>query len=174
MKRIIVDLSVATVASYPRLGHEFDYKRTEEAALFLKNVSKAVEEGKLMVVTPKNFYALLGEWQYKEIVVKMLDFYNAATSVFVETADLVSELIEKEVDYNSIIGSLVKGGVKEEDALIIVTASLNSAVIVTYNRKDLRGKIPQINAVLAEYGIPEVEINEPSELEGLEGGVVNA
>ncbi len=166
MKKIIVDLDVVTVAHYPRLGHEFDYNRKQAALAFLESIAKAVKSGKVNVVTPKNFYALLGEWQYKELVLKILDFYNSVTSEFVETAELIAELVEKDVDYESVMASLVDRGVKGEDALIIALASLKRAVIVTYNKKDLRGKLAVINKVLSENALLEVEIKEPSEFEG--------
>lgn len=166
MNKIIVDLDVVTVANYPRLGHESDYGRKQAALLFLEKIRKAVKAGKLDVVTPKNFYALLGEWQYKELVLKILGFYNSVTSEFVETAELIAELVERDIDYESVMASLVDRGVKGEDALIIVTASLKRAVIITYNRKDLRGKLAVINKVLSGNGLLEVEIKEPSEFEG--------
>lgn len=165
MKKVIIDLSVVTVANYPRLGTEFDYKRKQEALLFLEKVTEAAKSGELGVITPKNFYALVGEWQHKEIVLKILEFYRLVTSEFVETADLIAELIEMDIDYEDITASLVKRGVKGEDALIVVTASLKQAVIVTYNKKDLRDKLVAINEILAGRRMTKIAVKEPSEFE---------
>ncbi len=172
MKKIIVDLDVVTVANYPRNESAADYGRKEYAKRFLDYVADGVRDGKFWLVSLRSFDALLALWKYREIVIKILDFYHSNSSELVDTTEIVAEFIEKGIDYDEVIKSFTDKGIKGEDVLIILVASIRHATIVTFNRKDLRNRQEEIRRLLAANGLDSVEITEPSELfKDSEGGI---
>jgi uncharacterized membrane protein len=69
------------------------------------------------------------------------------------------------IDDKAIIQSLRKSGVKEEDALLVLFASIfDSDCLVTFNRKHLKSKWKIINEVLRSYGIRAIKIVLPYEI----------
>ena len=69
------------------------------------------------------------------------------------------------VEKHSIVDSLVKVGVKREDAtLAIIVSIFDIDLLVTYNRKHLKNKIKEINEVLSKNGLKEINISLPDEV----------
>ena len=174
MKKIIVDLDVVTVANYSRKSLANDYERIKYAQRFLNYVSRGVKSGEFWLIALKNFDALLALWKYKEIVIKILDFYHSNSSEFVDTAELITGLVEKGIDYDALMKSFTDRGVKGEDVLIVLVASLKRAAIITFNKKDLRNRREEINKLLLENGLNGIEIKEPYGFFRDNAGDVNA
>ncbi len=156
MKRIIVDLDVVTIAYYP----SNDVRKPDCLRLL-----ERVKNREFEMVTPGNFDVLLSEWNSRGLVTQILSFYHENTSKFVDKIHLLSALELKNLKYDKLIERFTEKGVKEEDALIALTCSLESVdILVTFNSKHLRGKKEQINVVLKENGLKAIEICSPGEI----------
>ena len=60
---------------------------------------------------------------------------------------------------------LLSKGVKEEDAVLVIIASIFEIDhLVTYNRKHLRNKEIEINDVLSQNGLKTIKIRLPDEI----------
>ena len=174
MKRVIVDLDVVTVANYPRKKSDADYERTAYAKRFLDYIASGVKAGEFWLIVLKSFDSILALWKHKGMVIKILDFYHSNSSESVGTVELIAEFVEKGMDYDNLLKSFTDRGIKGEDVLIILVASLRDAAIVTFNRKDLRGRSGEINRLLVASGLNIVEIKEPYEFFQDKEGDANA
>jgi hypothetical protein len=62
------------------------------------------------------------------------------------------------------IKAIKKLKIKTEDFWLVLFASVNNALLITYNRKDLKDKERKINDFLIENNLDEIKIKLPSEL----------
>lgn len=163
MKKLLIDLNVVTVGSWKKA----DPARAV-AESFMKRVEGQEGEAKrFYVVTPYVLLELVNKWKDKALVGLIKDFYQKVTDEYVEKIEVMEELFEIFEDvYNALIGV----GVKPEDAFLVMVCSVKRAVLVTFDKKHLRGRKEGINSVLREYGCEEVEVMLPEEYLSLELG----
>ena len=165
MKKVVIDLNVVTIGSWKKA----DPARAV-AESFMKMIegrAEAEETKQFYVVTPYALLELVNKWKNKPLVEIITDFYRKVTDEYVEKIDVMEELFETFEDvYNALVGV----GVKPEDAFLVIVCSVKNAALVTFDKKHLRGKEAEINAVLREYECEEVEVMLPEEYLGLEFG----
>ena len=154
MKKIIIDLDVVTVHFWDKDA------RAGEAGGFIELV-----KGKLFeVIVPYALTELAENWQYVELKNMIISFYKENATVI--SAEEVNEKLESfGINDKEFAISLVAHGVKEEDAALVMVASLFEAeYLVTFNRKHLRNKESEICEALNTFNLPKIKIRTPAEL----------
>ena len=82
----------------------------------------------------------------------------------ISNEDLDERIESIGIDDKKIIKELISQGVKDEDALLILAASIFEAdYLVTFNRIHLKNKKEAINEVLNKNGIKTIKIIGPEE-----------
>lgn len=152
MKKILIDLNVFTAA---------EWDKNKEAIEFLEK-AKSYE-----VYEPLFFvYHIARRWEYKKLadkIVKRIDELKSRIMLFSELDEKIRakcKLSLKELT----IKAIKKLKIKTEDFWLVLFASANNALLVTYNRKDLKDKEKEINDFLKENNLDTIEIRLPSEL----------
>ncbi len=156
MKKIImIDLDVVTVSIWDKKG--------ENVKLAVKFVNR-VKNREFYVVTP--FYLLehLTKWRHISLKDKIEDFYIKNSDKMITNEDLDIKIDNLEIDDEKILLELQSNDVKEEDAFIVLIASIfGVGHLITFNRKHLRNKKKEINEVLKRNGLKTIEISGPEE-----------
>ena len=130
-KKILIDLDVVTVALW-------DFK--EEALKFIDRVKR----GEFEVYAPYVLIELVSEWKHSELRKKIIEFYNLY-AIKISTIETVNIAKEIGIDYTSVIKQLEENGVKEEDAILVFTASIfNLDYLVSFNKIHLINKKIQL------------------------------
>jgi len=96
-------------------------------------------------------------------IVKRIDELKSRIMLFSELDEKIKakcKLSLKELT----IKAIKKLKMKTEDFWLVLFASVNNALLVTYNRKDLKDKEREINDFLTENNLDAIEIRLPSEL----------
>ena len=152
MKKILIDLNVFTAA---------EWDKNKEAIEFLEK-AKSYE-----IYEPLFFvYHIARRWEYKKLadkIVKRIDELKSRIMLFSELDEKIRakcKLSLKELT----IKAIKKLKIKTEDFWLVLFASANNALLVTYNRKDLKDKEKEINDFLKENNLDTIEIRLPSEL----------
>ena len=79
--------------------------------------------------------------------------------------DIDAKIDDLGIDDEKILLELQSNGVKEEDAFIVLIASIfDLDNLITFNRKHLRNKKKEINEVLKRNGLKTIEISGPEEV----------
>ncbi len=155
-KRIMVDLDVITVAYFPS-----NDLRKEYCLSFIERANK----GEFEIITPSNFEILLRKWKFRELRDKILDFYKDATTKFIDKIEIIAGLNIKKISFDEIEEEFKSQGIKEEDILIILIASIQDLdYVISYNRKHLKNMEKKINEVLKRNGLSEIRIMSPNEI----------
>ena len=154
MKKIVVDLDVVTVHIWDKGA------RAEEASEFIEQVKGKRFE----VIVPYALIELAEKWQYIELKKRIMAFYKENAAVI--SAEEVNKKLESfGVNDKEFAITLVGHGVKEEDAALVMVASLfESEYLVTFNRKHLRNKESEICEALRTFNLPKIKIRAPAEL----------
>ncbi len=154
MKKILIDLDVVTVHLWDKSS------QAEEAGRLIEKLgSKSFE-----VIVPYTLIELAERWQYVALREKVIGFYkeNAKT---ISVEEVREKLENFGVNDKEIIISLIANCVKEEDAALVIVASLFKVdYLVTFNRKHLRNREQKICDVLSDFNLPRVKIRTPQEL----------
>lgn len=152
MKKIVIDLDVVTVALWDNDA------RSEHARRFVEKAKASFE-----ILVPYTLLELARKWRYAELREKVLDFYQSGTEI---SAPQVEQKFEEfNVNDKELAISLISHGVKEEDAALVIIASLFKAdFLVTFNRKHLKNKELEINSVLEKFHISKIRICQPQEI----------
>jgi hypothetical protein len=152
MKRNLIDLNVFTAA---------EWDKNKEAIEFLEK-AKSYE-----VYEPLFFvYHIARRWEYKkwaDKIFKRIDELKSRIMFFSELNEKIRakcELSLKELTVKAI----KKLKIKTEDFWLVLSASVSNALLVIYNRKDLKDKEKEINDFLKENNLDAIEIILPSEL----------
>ena len=150
---MVIDLDVVTV-------HLWKGSQAEEAEAFIEKV----ESRYFKVIVPYTLIELAKKWRYIELKKKVIEFYRKnATEISAE--DVKEKLEGFRINDKELALSLVARGIKEEDAALVIIASLFKAdYLVTFNRKHLRNKERPICEVLNDFSLPEIKIRTPQEL----------
>lgn len=149
-KKILVDLDVVTVSIWDKEGLDF--------------ISR-IEIGEFEVYTPYALLDLVLRWNYKGLVEEIRKFYELYSDKIITARMLESRIEELGVDNKSLNKDLVRGGVKNEDAILtVITSIFGIDYLVTYNRKHLKNREDMINNLLSKYRLKTIKIALPSEL----------
>ncbi len=150
--RIIIDLDVVTVA---------EWDSQEDAIKFINRI----KEGEFTLFTPYILMEHLSKWEHKNLVAKIEHFYKIYSKIIISAQNVLDKLNELEIDRVALIGNLIRAGVKEEDAVLVLAAGIFEIdFLVTFNRKHLKGKESEINKVLKKNGIKNIRICLPGEI----------
>ncbi len=150
-KKIIIDLDVVTVAFW---DNKDDAKLLER-----------VKGGKFSMITPYILLEHLSKWNYRKLADEIASFYEKYSDQIVTAQNILNKTTEANVEYKELLAELVNIGVKEEDVVLVIIASIFAVdYLVTFNRKHLKSKEKGINEVLKKNGIRIIKIALPSEL----------
>ncbi len=159
---IIIDLDVITV-------HLWKGSQEKEAAKFIEKV----ESNCFDVIVPYTLKELAEKWKYADLRDKVITFYNEnASEISIE--EIEEKLESFGVNDKEFVISLITHGIKEEDAALVMVASLFRAdYLVTFNKKHLRSKESEICKALSIFNLPKIKIRTPQEvLKDLQNGEV--
>ncbi|MBI2659037.1 hypothetical protein HYX05_02980 [Candidatus Woesearchaeota archaeon] len=150
-KRIIIDLDVVTVAFWDK---------KDEAKLI-----ERIKSGKFAMVTPYIILEHLSKWNYQKLADEIASFYEIYSSQLITAQNILDKTDEFHIEYKKLFTELVDIGVKEEDVVLVIIASIfDIDYLITFNRKHLKSKEKEINEVLRKNGIKAIRIIVPSEL----------
>lgn len=158
MKRIVIDLDVITVYLWDN-DNRADYARS-----FIEKV----KNGAFQVLVPYTLIELAEKWSYIELRNNVLRFYESVGTE-VKAGQVKQKLDELKVNDKEFAINLISIGVKEEDAALVMIASLfNADYLITFNRKHLKNKELGINKVLESFRLPKITIRQPQDMNGEE------
>ncbi|MBI2575260.1 hypothetical protein HYV82_05240 [Candidatus Woesearchaeota archaeon] len=151
MKKIVVDLDVVTLAFWDR---------KDEARII-----ERIKGGQLAMITPYIILEHLSKWEYRRLAEEIAGFYWKYSFQIVTAQNIMDKSNGADLEYGRLLSELVRAGVKEEDAvLVIISALFDIGHLVTFNRKHLKSKEKEINEVLRKNGTGPVRIVLPEEL----------
>ena len=155
-KKIIIDLDIVTVSIWDKKG--------ENVKLAVKFINR-VKNKEFQTVTPFYLLGHLEKWRYISLKEKIEDFYIKNSDKMVTNDDIDAKIDDLEIDDEKILLELQSNGVKEEDAFIVLIASIfDIDNLITFNRKHLRNKKREINEVLKKNGLKTIQISGPEEV----------
>lgn len=98
-------------------------------------------------------------WKHRKLAGKIFNFYSTHSDRILSWKEVKKKL--RNIDYKAVIKILEKNGVKREDSVLILIASLFELKIETFNRKHLYKKREKINEILRNFNLKEIEIHVP-------------
>ena len=150
-RKILIDLDVLTLAFWDK----------KDPTGIVKRISK----GEFDMFTPYILFEHLSQWDHKSLAFEIADFYQRFSSSIVTAKNLFERLEELKIDYKAILFELLSKDVKEEDAVLVVVSSVfDIDFLVTYNKRHLKNRQPEINEVLKKNGLKTIRIVSPEEL----------
>jgi len=154
-KKIIVDLDVVTVAKWDKS------KNGDLGRNFLLRVTHK----EFAMLTPFYLLGHLDKWEHITLKEQIEDFYLKNSVVLLTNEDVDAKIDNMGIDDERILLELQSNHIKEEDAFIVLVASLFEIdYLVTFNRIHLRNKEKQINEVLKKNGLKTIGIVGPEEV----------
>ena len=150
-KKIIVDLDVVTLAVWDK---------KDEAKLIEK-----IKSGVFDMAVPYIILEHLSKWSYRKLAIEISSFYEKYSYKIVTAQNILEKTKEMNLDYGTLLMQLIDIGVKEEDVILVIIASIfDMDHLITFNRKHLKNNEKEINEVLRKNGIKTIKIALPSEL----------
>ena len=154
-KKIIIDLDVVTVSIWDRKG-----KQVEDANKFIGRI----KNHEFYVITPFFLLELVSKWKYSQLKDHIQEFYIKFTDKMLSNEDLDGGITGRGIDDRQILIELKDNGIKGEDSLLALVASIFDAdCLVTFNRVHLRKNKDAINTILKKNGIRTIQIIGPEE-----------
>ena len=154
-KQIMIDLDVVTVAYWDRS------KNGDTARSFRTRI----ENKEFQLVTPFLLIELVIKWKYESLKNSIKDFYVKNSDLLLTDTDIREKCDLMQVNYEKVIRELERKGIKEEDAALVLVASLFSCdCLVTFNRIHLRNKKEAANKILSEHKLRTIQILGPEEV----------
>lgn len=155
-KKIIVDLDVVTVSIWDKKG-----ENSQLAAEFIGRIKNK----EFYVITPFFLLELVSKWRYSQLKDYIEEFYLKFTDTMLSNEDLDEKIDSINIDDKKIILELISNGVKSEDSLLVLVASIFDAdYLITFNRVHLKNKKEVINEVLKKNGLSSIKIAGPEEV----------
>lgn len=155
-KRIIVDLDVVTVSIWDKKGENVD---------LAVNFIGRVKNREFYVITPFFLLELVARWRYDQLKDHIEEFYLKFTDQMLSNEDLDEKIDSLDIDDKKVITELQDSGIKGEDSLLVLTASIFEAdYLITFNRIHLKNKKQAINEVLKNNGLEPIKIIGPEEI----------
>jgi len=152
MKKILIDLNVFTAA---------EWDKSKEAIEFLEKAKNYEVYEPLFFV-----YHIARRWEYKKLadkIVKRIDELKSRIMLFSELNEKIKPKCKLSLK-EFTIKAIKKLKIKTEDFWLVLFASASNALLVTYNRKDLKDKEKEINNFLKENNLDAIGIRLPFEL----------
>ena len=155
-KKVIIDLDIITVGIWDKKG--------ENPKLATKFINR-VKNKEFYVTTPFFLLELVSKWRYSRLKDYIEDFYIKFTDEMLSNEDLDNKIDSMNIDDKKILHELVINGVKDEDSLLVLVASIFDAdYLITFNRVHLKNKKQTINEVLGKNGLKSIRIAGPEEV----------
>lgn len=150
-KKIIVDLDVVTIAFWDK---------KDESKLI-----EGIKSGRFAMLTPYIILEHLSKWNHRKLADEIARFYEVYSFQITTAQNILDKADDKYIEYRKLLMELVGIGVKEEDVVLVIVASIFDAdYLVTFNRKHLKNNEVKINEVLKKNGLKAIKIVLPSEL----------
>ena len=154
--KIIVDLDIVTVALWDNKG-----KNVELARKFLSRIEKK----EFYVGTPFLIIESVMKWKHEKLKNSIKEFYVKNSDRLFTDTEIQEKCVELSVNYEQILIKLENAGIKKEDAILVLAASIFSfSHLVTFNRIHLKNKKEGANRILQECELPTILISGPEEL----------
>ncbi|MBI2542349.1 hypothetical protein HYV80_06585 [Candidatus Woesearchaeota archaeon] len=154
-KKIIVDLDVITVGKWDK-GSYGDMAR---------NLIRRIENKEFQLITPAYLLEHLIKWRNVPLKEKIEEFYLKESTKLLSDEDVDIKIGELGIDDNALLIELKNHNVKEEDAFIVMVASIfDLDCLITFNRVHLKNKKEAINEVLKTNGVRTIHIVGPEEV----------
>ena len=154
-KKIVIDLDVVTVAKWDK-GKNGDLAR---------NFLLRIKQKEFEMHTPFYLLGHLDRWKHITLKEQIEDFYLKNSTVLLTNEDVDAQIDSLGIDDVKILLELQSNNIKEEDAFIVLVASIFELYyLVTLNRRHLRNKEKEINEVLRKYGLRTIKIVGPEEV----------
>ena len=154
-KKILVDLDVVTVGKWDK-GNKGDMAR---------KLMNRIEYKEFELVTPSYMLEHLIKWHNVSLKEKIHVFYLKESTKLLSNEDVDIKIEELEIDDKALLTELRNKDVKEEDAFIVMVASIfDLDYLITFNRVHLKNKKEIINEVLNKNGLKTIQIVGPEEV----------
>ena len=155
-KKIIIDLDVVTVSIWDKKG--------QNVRLAVKMVER-IKSKEFYVMTPYFMLELVSKWRYSQLKDYIEDFYLKFTDKMLSNEDLDERIDSMNIDDKKIITELKNIGIKGEDSLLVLVASIFGVdYLITFNKIHLKSKKEVINEVLRKNGLRTIKIAGPEEV----------
>ncbi|MBI2545718.1 hypothetical protein HYV81_00910 [Candidatus Woesearchaeota archaeon] len=155
-KKILVDLDIVTVGHWDNKG-----KNARLAQEFMMRI----EQKEFHMATPFFLIELVMKWKHETLKTRIKEFYVKYSDVLFTDTEIKEQCEVLAIDYASVLHTLESVGIKDEDAALILIASLFSLdCLVTFNRVHLRDKKEESKKILQKFGLPAIEIVGPEEI----------
>jgi predicted nucleic acid-binding protein len=153
-KKVLVDICVVATAKY--------YVKDKDYRIAKEFIEKA-EAGEFELYSAHILHTLIKKWRKKEIRNGILKFYSTYCYT-IPPAEIERKIKEKKLNLEFVLSRLEENGIKREDGILAIIASLFNLTLVTLNRKHLRNNEKLINKILKEVGLDEIKILLPNEI----------
>jgi len=155
-KKIVVDLDVVTISIWDKKG-----KQVEIANKFIKRIKNK----EFYVINPFFLIELVLKWKHQKLSEDIKEFYINYSDKLISDTEFKEKSKEQNINVGSIIKILESHEIKEEDSVLILSASIfNLDYLITFNRKHLRNKKETINKILKENELKTIKIIGPEEI----------
>jgi len=152
-KKVIVDLDVVTVSIWDKKG--------ENSQLATEFIGR-IKNKEFYVITPFFLLELVSNWKYSQLKDYTEEFYLKFTDTMLSNEDLDEKIDSININDKKVIVELISNGVKSEDSLLVLIASiLDADYLITFNRVHLKNKKEVINEVLKKNGLKAIRIVGP-------------
>ena len=134
-------------------------KKSDERKLSVKEFLTKLNQ--FEIHTPYILIDTVDKWRDKELVFKIKNFYELNSRHIISAQEVAGKLDELKIDERGLKSSLKMVGIKDEDTLLVIVASIFSLEIRTFNKKHLLKNREKIKEILRRFGLNEIKINEP-------------
>ena len=149
----MIDLDVM-LAAY---GNPDKPEKKEKALHLLREVEIGVHE----LHTSYTLMDIVSAWNIEFFRTKVHEFYVKHSKEIITARSLEEKLSASGKEVKALLKKFVSIGVKEEDAVLAVIASVFEVGLKTFNKTHLLNKLGSINKILREEGLNEISISEP-------------
>ena len=154
--KILIDLDVVTVAQWDSKSRNVELARE----FIIK-----VENGEFYVGTPFLIIEMVLKWKHKALKRAIEEFYVRNSNKLFTDTEIKEKCDKLNVDYEYILNKFENAGIKREDAVLVLVASLFSFdYLITFNRVHLKNKKEDANKILKECKLPPIKIVGPEEI----------
>jgi hypothetical protein len=154
-KKISIDLDVVTVGLWKKRD-----PRKQEALEMLERIKNK----EFFIISLTSLLKLPEKWKDKLLAKQVIEYYFAHTDKHTDDVEIFDGLKRKKINVEELISEFSKKKIKYEDVFLVLACSLDDAILITMNRKHLRGNEKIINGILEEFGLKKIKIRYPHEL----------
>ena len=137
-------------------GKKYDERKAKSMQLI-----RAVTSGSHELFTPFTLIDIVVDWKIKYFKEKILRFYEGYSKELITAKKLDEKLFSLDKDVKNLLNKFRAISIKEEDAVLVIIASVFNLELKTFNQKHLLKKKTEINEILKEENLTEIYISEP-------------